>query len=83
MAGAKDSKDIDLYLHFFEKVRMTDAQVRNIFIDHKMKTRISSNSLIVWHEEDTWRIKALPKKGHVQLFHNNYVKRKNGVRTRG
>lgn len=79
-SGAKDPKDIELYLHFFEKVRMTDTQVKNIFIDNKMKTRITSDSLTVWHIEDTWRIKALPKKGQVQLLHNNYVKRKNGIR---
>lgn len=41
-----------------------------------MKIRISIDTMTVWHKEDTWRIKSLPKKGHVQLYHNNYAVRK-------
>ena len=79
-AGAKDPEEINTYLHFFEKTKMTDDQIRNIYVENEMKTRIFHDTMTVWHKEDTWCIKALLKKGHVQLYHNNYVIRKNGVR---
>lgn len=59
---------------------MTTEQIRNIYVENGMKTRISIDTMTVWHKEDTWRIKSLPKKGHVQLYHNNYAVRANGVR---
>lgn len=80
VAGAKDPKEIDRYLQFFEKAGMTESQIRNIYIENGMKTRIAMDFLTIWHKEDAWRIKTLPKKGHVQLYHNNYVVRKKGVR---
>lgn len=79
-AGAKDPKEIDRYQQFFEKTKMTENQIRSIYVENGMKTRISLDAMTVWHREDTWRIKTLPKKGHVQLFHNNYVIRRKGVR---
>lgn len=79
-AGAKDSKEIETYLVFFEKTKMTIDQIRDIYVENGMKTRITTDTMTVWHKEDTWRIKCLPKKGHVQLYHNNYVVRKKGVR---
>lgn len=81
IAGAKDPKEIDRYLNFFEKTGLIEECVKNIFIDNRMKTRISTDAMTIWHKEDTWRIKALPKKGRVQLFHNNYKVRANGERT--
>lgn len=68
------------YLDFFERTKMTTEQIRNIYVENGMKTRISIDTMTVWHKEDTWRIKSLPKKGHVQLYHNNYAVRANGVR---
>ena len=79
-AGAKDSKELETYLGFFEKTKMTIDQIRNVYVENGMKTRISIDTMTVWHKEDTWRIKSLPKKGHVQLYHNNYAVRKKGVR---
>lgn len=79
-AGAKDPKEIERYLAFFEKTKMSNDQIRNIYVENGMKTRISLDAMTVWHKEDTWRIKCLPKKGHVQLYHNNYAVRKKGVR---
>ena len=79
-AGAKDPKEIDTYLSFFDKTKMTIDQIRNIYVENGMKTRISTDTMTVWHKEDTWRIKSLPKKGHVQLYHNNYAVRKKGER---
>lgn len=79
-AGAKDSKEIDRYQQFFEKTKMTEKQIRSIYVENGMKTRIFPDAMTVWHREDTWRIKTLPKKGHVQLYHNNYVIREKGVR---
>ena len=79
-AGAKDSKEMETYLSFFEKTKMTIDQIRNVYVENGMKTRISIDTMTVWHKEDTWRIKNLPKKGHVQLYHNNYAVRKKGVR---
>lgn len=80
IAGAKDPKEIETYLDFFERTKMTTEQIRNIYVENGMKTRISIDTMTVWHKEDTWRIKSLPKKGHVQLYHNNYAVRANGVR---
>ena len=80
IAGAKDPKEMDKYLAFFEKTKMSTNQIRKIYVENGVKTRISIDAMTVWHKEDTWRIKSLPKKGHVQLYHNNYVVRKNGVR---
>ena len=79
-AGAKDPKEMETYLSFFEKTKMTIDQIRNVYVENEMKTRISIDTMTVWHKEDTWRIKNLPKKGHVQLCHNNYAVRKKGVR---
>ena len=79
-AGAKDPKEMETYLSFFEKTKMTIDQIRNVYVENEMKTRISIDTMTVWHKEDTWRIKNLPKKGHVQLYHNNYAVRKKGVR---
>lgn len=79
-AGAKDPKEMDKYLTFFEKTKMSTDQIRNIYVENRMKTRISMDAMTVWHKEDVWRIKCLPKKGHVQLYHNNYVVKKRGVR---
>lgn len=78
--GAKDPESMKLYEQFFEKTCMTDVQVRSIYIENDMKTRITMDTMTVWHKEDAWRIKALPKKGHVQLYHNNYAIRKKGIR---
>lgn len=78
--SAKDPKEIDQYCQFFEKAGMTDKQIRNIYVENRMKTRINPDAMTVWHKEDTWRIKILPKKGHVQLYHNNYIIRKKGYR---
>lgn len=80
IAGAKDPKEIETYLDFFERTKMTTEQIRNIYVENGMKTRMSMDTMTVWHKEDAWRIKSLPKKGHVQLYHNNYAVRKNGVR---
>lgn len=79
-AGAKDPKEIDRYCQFFEKAGMTEKQIRSMYIDQGMKTRIYPDAMTIWYKEDTWRIKTLPKKGHVQLYHNNYMVRKKGVR---
>ena len=79
-AGAKDSKEIEKYLNFFEKAKMSIDQIRNVYIENGMKTRISMDTMTVWHKADTWRIQCLPKKGRVVLYHNNYVVRKKGVR---
>lgn len=65
ISGAKDPKEIERYLKFFEKTGFTEECVKNIFIDNKMKTRISSDAMTIWHKDDTLRIKALPKKGRV------------------
>lgn len=43
-------------------------------------TRISPDIMTIWHKEDTWRIKALPKKGRVQVYHNNYKVKARGER---
>ena len=80
VAGAKDPEEIDRYLRFFEKERMTDEQIRSIYVEYGMTTRIFHDTMTIWHREDTWRIKELPRKGHVQLYHNNYVVRENGIR---
>ena len=80
IAGAKDPREIETYFGFFEKTQMTTKQIRNIYIENRMKTRIYMDTMTVWHKKDTWRIKSLPKKGHVQLYHNNYTVEKNGVR---
>lgn len=58
ISGAKDPKEIDWYLRFFEKVGITEERAKNIFIDNKMNTRISPDIMTIWHKEDTWRIKA-------------------------
>lgn len=79
-AGAKDPKEIEKYRAFFEKAQMSIEQIRSIYVENGMKTRISMDVMTVWHKEDTWRIKCLPRKGHVQLYHNNYAVRKKGVR---
>lgn len=79
-AGAKDPKEFDKYLAFFERTKLSTAQIRDIYIENGMKTRISMDAMTVWHKEDTWRIKCLPKRGRVQLYHNNYAVRKKGVR---
>lgn len=81
ISGAKDPKEIDWYLRFFEKVGITEERAKNIFIDNKMNTRISPDIMTIWHKEDTWRIKALPKKGRVQVFHNNYKVKAKGERS--
>ena len=80
VSGAKDPKEIDSYLKFFKKVGITEEHAKNIFIDNKMYTRISPDILTIWHKEDTWKIKALPKKGRVQVFHNNYKVKAKGER---
>ena len=79
-AGAKDLKEIEKYRAFFEKAQMSIEQIRSIYVENGMKTRISMDVMTVWHKEDTWRIKCLPRKGYVQLYHNNYAVRKKGVR---
>ena len=79
-AGAKDLEEMERYLQFFEKTRMTDEQIRSIYIECGMKTRIFHDTMTIWYKEDTWRIRTLPKKGHVQLYHNNYAVRKGGIR---
>lgn len=79
-AGAKDPKEIENYEVFFEKAQMSIEQIRNIYVENGMKTRISMDVMTVWHKEDTWRIKCLSRKGHVRLYHNNYTVRKKGVR---
>lgn len=79
-AGAKDPKEIERYCQFFERTGMTRKQIRNMYIDRGVETRIYPDAMTMWYKEDTWRIKALPKKGHVQLYHNNYVIRKKGIR---
>lgn len=78
--GAKDPEETDTYMQFFEKTKITTEWIRKLFVDYGMKTRIYPDIMTVWDKQDTWRIKALPQKGHVQLYHNNYVIRKNGVR---
>lgn len=80
VVGAKDPKEVDKYLAFFEKSQMSTGQIRNIYVELGMKTRISMDAMTIWYKEDAWRIKNLPKKGHVQLYHNNYAIRKRGVR---
>ena len=80
ISGVKDPREIETYLDFFERTKMTTEQIRNIYVENGMKTRISRDTMTVWHKKDTWRIKSLPKKGHVQLYHNNYTVGKNGVR---
>ena len=80
VSGAKDSNEIEKYLKFFERVGLTKEQAKNIFIDNGMRTRISLDSMTIWHKDDTWRIKALPMKGRVQVYHNNYRIIANGER---
>lgn len=66
-AGAKDPKEIEKYRAFFDKTQLSIDQIRNIYVENGMKTRISMDAMTVWYKEDTWRIKYLPKKGHVQI----------------
>ena len=80
MISARDPEETEQYLLFFKKVGMTEEQIRNLYVEHKMETRIASDGMTIWYKDDTWRIKTLPKKGHVQLYHNNYIRRANGVR---
>lgn len=51
-AGAKDSKEIEKYLAFFEKAKMSTDQIRNIYIENGMKTRISMDTMTVWHKPE-------------------------------
>ena len=80
LAGAYDPKEYLKYEEFFAKIKITAEQIRSIYIEKRMKTRIYPDALTIWYQEDAWRIKALPKKGHVQLLHNNYIVRKKGIR---
>lgn len=46
IAGAKDPKEIETYLDFFERTKMTTEQIRNIYVENGMKTRISIDTMI-------------------------------------
>lgn len=78
--GAKDPEDMERYLALFDRIRMPVNLVRVMYLDMQMRTRLRGDTIIVWHKEDVWKIRALHKKGHVQLFHNNYIVRKDGGR---
>lgn len=78
--GARDPEEKDVYQQLFARFRITEEQIRNMYVERKMITRVSRDALTVWYKDDTWRIKALPAKGHVQLYHNNYAVRRGGVR---
>lgn len=78
--GAKDPEEIEKYEDFFRKTKMSLDQIRKMYIVYGMKTRIYSDTMTIWCKQDVWRMKALPKKGRVQLYHNNYIIRKKGVR---
>ena len=47
--GAKDPKEMETYLGFFERTQMTMDQIRNIYVENGMKTRISMDTMTVWH----------------------------------
>ena len=46
-AGAKDPKEMETYLGFFEKTKMTIDQIRNVYVENGMKTRISIDTMTV------------------------------------
>lgn len=78
--GAKDPEDMRQYLELFDKIRIPVSLVRHMYLDKQMRTRIRRDTIIVWYGEDVWKIRALSKKGRIQLFHNNYVVKAEGVR---
>jgi len=52
-AGAKDPKEIEKYRAFFDKTQLSIDQIRNIYVENGMKTRISMDAMTVWYKEDT------------------------------
>lgn len=78
--GAKDPEDVRQYLELFDKIRIPVSLVRHMYLDKQMRTRIRRDTIIVWYKEDTWKIRALSKKGRIQLYHNNYIVKETGVR---
>ncbi|MDO4651002.1 MAG: hypothetical protein Q4B26_20380, partial [Eubacteriales bacterium] len=50
--GAKDPKEIDNYLIFFKRAKMTTEQIRDMYVGHHMKTRISTDTMTVWYRDD-------------------------------
>ncbi len=77
---AKDMESARLYKIIFARCKVTERQLRRMYVGFGMKTRVSARGPTIWHREDTWKIYYLPEKGHVQLLHNNYWVRENGER---
>lgn len=78
--GAKDPEDMERYLSLFDRIGMPVKAARKMYLNKQMRTRIRRDTIIVWHKEDMWKIRALSRKGRVQLFHNNYIVGKDGRR---
>lgn len=77
---ANGMKDYNAYETFFKRAKVDDNQLRSMYVDKGMETRIHANVMTVWFRKDTWQIISLDKDGHVQLKHNNYQALKNNER---
>lgn len=78
--GAKDSEDMDSYLSLFDKIQIPVHLIRSMYLERQMRTRIHRDTITVWYKNDVWKIRALSKEGHVQLYHNNYIIKNDGIR---
>ena len=77
--GAEDVNNLDKYLAFFHRVNWKPKNIRRLYIEHDVRTRIDTDVITVWYAEDVWKIKSIPGTDRVELMHNNYVLR-NGQR---
>ena len=79
--GAEDMGNYEKYLEFFDMVGLNVAEIRNLYVNHKCKTKLDGKVLTVKNRGDSWKIAALDSHGKVRLMHNNYVFNQDNTRT--
>lgn len=79
-AGAKDMAQYRDYERLFQAMKVEDENLRHMYLDCGMKTRVKGKELIIYDREDTWKMVSIDNRGRLQLLHNNYKVLRNGER---
>lgn len=80
MICSKDIEAFKEYERFFTYVMIFPKQLRSMYIENNMETRVESDRLTIWHDENVWQILSLDEDEPMQLRHNNYRKNKDESR---
>lgn len=78
--GAADFENYGMYEKLFVRMHADAQNLRHMYVDCGMKTKVFGNYLLIRDREDVWKIDSLDSRGNVQLLHNNYHIQKNGDR---